>query len=113
MKVRSGFVSNSSSSSFIITNKTKEPKTLVDFVEENPHIVEDFIKRYHWHTEDEFNQAKMVKSAKNRNLILHIGKNEVEFGDEDGDVIGHVFDYMLRNSGKSKSFSWKLLKMNR
>ena len=34
MKIRNGFVSNSSTSSFIITNTSQEEKTLLDFVKE-------------------------------------------------------------------------------
>jgi 6-phosphogluconate dehydrogenase (decarboxylating) len=28
------------------------------------------------------------------------------FGDEQGDVIGYILDYMLRDGGNSESFSW-------
>lgn len=34
MKIRNGFVSNSSTSSFIITNTSQEEKTLLDFIKE-------------------------------------------------------------------------------
>jgi len=36
MKVRTKFVSNSSSTAFTILNKTDKEKDLVDFVKENP-----------------------------------------------------------------------------
>ena len=39
MKIRKGFVSNSSSTAFMITNLTNKEKTLVDFVEENPQLI--------------------------------------------------------------------------
>jgi hypothetical protein len=40
-------------------------------------------------------------------------KKILVFGDEDGDVIGNVFDYMLRDGGKSKNFKWKISEMLR
>ena len=42
MKTRTGFVSNSSSTSFIITNKTAQPVNLVEFVIENKHLIDEF-----------------------------------------------------------------------
>ena len=46
MKTRHGFVSNSSSTSFIITNKTKENKTIADFVKENPQLITQYNTEY-------------------------------------------------------------------
>ena len=51
MKTRNGFVSNSSSTAFIITNRTKEKKTLVDFVMENPQLIREFREQYDWNTD--------------------------------------------------------------
>lgn len=105
MKVRSGFVSNSSSSSFIITNKTSEDKTLVDFVMENPQLVEEFVTKYYWH---EYTQEELLESAERRRTVLPANSSHrYIFGDEDGDVIGHVFDYILRDDGSSDSFAWE------
>lgn len=108
MKTRIGFVSNSSSTSFIITNKTSKIKTLVDFVKENPHIVEEFIKEYDWNKKEKFNQENLIKSAQANNIKFKPKESkECVFGDEDGTIIGYVFDYMLRTGGSSKSFRWK------
>jgi len=112
MKTRKGFVSNSSSTCYIITNKTKEKKTLLDFVKENPHIVEDFCSEYDW---EHLTQQDMINSAeermKDKNTKNHTWRAREEktigFGDSDGDVVGRVFDYMLRSGGHSKSFRWK------
>lgn len=42
MKFRHGFVSNSSSSSFVIINKTNRTMTIVDFVLDNAELVRRF-----------------------------------------------------------------------
>ena len=44
MKIRNGFVSNSSSTSFTIVNISDKSKTIVDFVKETPHLIEEYIK---------------------------------------------------------------------
>lgn len=123
MKIRTSFVSNSSSCSFIITNTSKEVLTIVDFVKENPQLIQEFLDRYDWHKEDadtKYNQEMLIKSAE-----YLLGDNAVEytfkskqrktlvFGDEQGNLIGEVFDYMLRDGGKSISFKWCMNEMLR
>lgn len=114
MKIRTGFVSNSSSTSFVIENKTSEAKTLVDFVKENPQLIEQFLEQYSWHKgEKGYTQRGLIALAKKRNLEITIGRGVYTFGDEDGDVIGWVFDYILRGGGESESFKWKFDEYNR
>lgn len=112
MKIRSTFVSNSSSCSFVINNKTKVTKTVKDFVIENPNIVVEFCQQYNWKN---ITQEQMIKSAKKdySKVELKPGRNIVVFGDSQGTVVGDVFDYMLRDGGSSKSFSWEFDEMLR
>jgi len=110
MKIRNGFVSNSSSSSFIIKNKTSKNLTLVDFVEENPQLVDEWNKYYNYNnTFDE-----LLKSAKANNFTFNANSSEeYVFGDEDGTLIGRIFDYILRDGGDSDSFKWIFCKYYR
>jgi len=67
MKFKIGFVTNSSSTAFIIVNTSNESKTLVDFVLENPQLIEQFKNEYSWHKDDPlYSQIMLVKSAKKK-----------------------------------------------
>jgi hypothetical protein len=109
VKTRVGFVSNSSSSSFIITNKSADTRDLVSFVLENPQLIERFCKEYDWHkAEDGYNQEKLLESAEQNNVIWQPKeRRSTVFGDEDNTLIGCVFDYILRDGGESKNWKWR------
>ena len=121
MKFRNGFVTNSSSTAYIITNKTNQEKTLVDFVKENPQLIDEFIKDYNWYTKEEgYNQERMLESAESQvkafpeeSVFPPNTSIRCVFGDEDGSLIGHVFDYILRYGGSSESFEWEFLELLR
>jgi len=105
MKIRTGFVSNSSSTSFVITNLTDTEKTIVDFLVENSYLVNEFNESYSY----EYTLEEALDSAKNdyHSVLKPNQDTVIAFGDEDGTVLGDIFDYILRDGGKSKSFSWR------
>jgi len=78
MKIRNGFVSNSSSSSFIITNKSNSILSLVDFVKENPQLVQEWNDYYDYdNTQDE-----LIKSANENDIEFPANSSEEYiFGD--------------------------------
>ena len=109
MKQRNGFVSNSSSTSFTTTNTSDDDKTIVDFIKENLQLVDDFNAMYDWHN---YSHEDAIESAKNNycgDEYSFSGKEKknIAFGDEEGTVLGRIFDYILRDGGTSENFTWK------
>jgi len=110
MKIRNGFVSNSSSSSFLIINKSNKFQDLIDFVKENEWLLEKFNDAYNHN----FTQLEMIESARKNNYVFDPKEEKVLiFGDEHGTTIGHVYDYMLREGGQSENFKWSFVELNR
>jgi hypothetical protein len=113
MKMKLDHVTNSSSTSYMITNKTDKELSLAEFVKENPHLVEFWRQSYGYTEEDGFTQEQLVKDAEKRNP-LGSGENHVTFGDNQGDHLGHAFDYILRDyPGESERFKWRKHSDNR
>lgn len=103
MKLRKGFVSNSSTSSFVIKNTSNEMLTLKDFINEVSFI-------YINHDE---NMEEVFKSIKEDDYIFDPGEeiNVWRFGDHASkgrDPLWSVYLEDLNNCliVKSKSFSW-------
>ena len=110
MKRRTGFVSNSSSTSFTIKNKSNESKTLVDFVKENSHLVNQFNDYYDYN----YTLDELIEDAVNEDVSFEPGEEKIlSFGDHDGNALGHVYDYILRDGGESDNFEWIFYEMNR
>lgn len=135
MKLRLGFVSNSSSSSFIIENKTKSRLKLGDFIRENSQLIDEFKEYETFNIPGEFFQGhsgktfniKTIEDAINimvveskemesnkqishngqRNRGLEPGENFIIFGDEQGTLLGEIYDYTLRDGGESRRFKWR------
>lgn len=116
VKIRNRFVSNSSSCSFVIKNKSSQRKDLVDFIKENPNLIEEFKNRYSEQSNPEFTQEKLIKSARENhdNIYWEPGeRKQIVFGDEQGTLVGRVFDYILRDGGNSESFTYRFHEMLR
>ena len=64
--------------------------------------------RYDWYTEEEYNQENLIESAEAENIEFTPQSSQLGvFGDEQGTLIGQVFDYILRDGGRSKNFAWE------
>ena len=108
MKVKLDFITNSSSTAFIIQNTSDKDLNLTDFAAENMNLLDRYLTMYDWQkTNTRFTKVRLLESAANNNIEFKAGnKKECVFGDEQGSIIGAVYDYMLREGGTSKNFKW-------
>ena len=101
-----------------MNNSTQKKLSFVDFVKENPQLIEEFKEEYRFLSDSEYTQEKLIESARkevkeNKDYTLYPGDNYCVFGDEQGTLIGGVFDYILRDGGKSENFIWEFKEYHR
>lgn len=71
MKIRNGFVTNSSSSSFIIRNTSSKDKTLEDFIQENKWLYDEDNS----YLKDEVSFDQVLEDARSHDIVFYPGKD--------------------------------------
>lgn len=106
MKTRSGFVSNSSSSSFIITNLTNQEKTLVDFIRDNPGLLKTFVGDDKWYSD--YTDEVVEDSAEKYNKTFPPGEEvRCSFTNEGGSKVETMLRHMLEVTEDKETDEWR------
>lgn len=103
MKLRNGFVSNSSSCSFIVTNKTNQDLDYSELVRDLKDVIAAYFINYGWdggRLTDELH-VSLIEGAKTLKRVFKAKSNEeMQFGDNAGEfqgVVGSAVDYIIRD----------------
>jgi len=110
--VRIGFVSNSSTSSFIIVNKTKEQLHIRDFLKENKEHIKKVLKE--WDFYDIGFKGLDEYFMNDEFFNLKPGDTELEFSDDDSSGLDEKIDCLMHHALErpleSESFKSRLEK---
>jgi len=89
---------------FIIKNKTDKYLTLIDFINENPDIVDNLNAEFGYG----YTHEELLDCAKINNTRFNAMSEEEYIFGENGTKIDQIFYYMLKRGGESDSFIWNL-----